>query len=395
MAPAKHASVSASSAHMWMECTPSVRFGEQHGEDKSSEAAAEGTLAHTLAEHHLTKIMQGKKVITPSTIKKDPLYRLAMEEYVNVYVDAVMETYSEMQHNGGDPTIKLEQELDLSPWIPEGFGTSDAVIIGNGTLHIYDLKYGKGVPVTAEENPQLKLYALGAINEFGCLYDINEVVLHIVQPRLDSISEWSVSREVLEKWGDYIVKPLAQKAYDGVGEFNPGEEQCRWCRGKNRCRAYNNYLLTVCQIRFEDLDAGVMREPNELSDEEIATMLGKIEEIKRWVTSVGDYALDQAVNHGVSFPGYKLVAGTSRRKITNEGKVIDILRENGQTTEQVCKLKGITDLEDLVGKSTLQTLIGEYIVKPQGKPTLVPESDKREPLNSLKFDEVKENESNE
>ena len=386
--PDQHSPVAPSSAKMWLECTKSVRFGEQYGNPaQTSEAAEEGTLAHALAEDHLKKILAGKRVTTPAGLKKNPLYKPAMEEHVSTYTDYVQEILTEVKQTG-DAEIRIEQQLDLTPWIQEGFGTSDAVIIGDGTMHVIDLKYGKGIPVSAEENPQLKLYGLGCINEFGCLYDIHDVVLHIVQPRLDSISEWRVSREVLEKWGEFIVKPLAQKAYAGEGEFNPGEEQCRWCLGRNRCRAYNNYVLEACQMRFDDLD-GHEREPNELTDTEIAELLGKVDEIKRWASSVADYALEQALS-GVTIPGYKLVEGTSRRKITNEGKAIDILRENGQTTESICKLKGITDLESLVGKKTLQELLGDLIVKPEGKPTLAPESDKRQPLNSLKFNELKE-----
>ena len=387
--PDTHAPVAPSAAKQWLECPPSIRFGEKYGNpEQTSEAAEEGTLAHALAEDHLKKMLAGKKVTTPASFKKNPLYKPAMEEHVSVYTDVVMETLAEAKQTG-DAMIKIEQKLDLTPWIKEGFGTSDAVIIADGTMHVLDLKYGKGIPVSAEENPQLKIYALGCINEFGVLYDIHDVVLHIIQPRLDSISEWTVSREVLEKWGEFIVKPQADKAYAGEGEFNPGEEQCRWCLGKNRCRAYQNYVLEACQMRFDDLD-GHEREPNELTDAEIAEMLGKVDEIKRWASSVADYALEQALS-GVTIPGYKLVEGTSRRKITNEGKAIDILRENGQTTEQICKLKGITDLESLVGKNTLKELLGDLIVKPEGKPTLVPESDDRKPLNSLKFNDLKEN----
>lgn len=388
MPPVTHALLGASKAHQWLACPPSARFEERFSEPPQSEAAAEGTLAHTLAEHHLTKILQGKKVTTPAAIKKDPLYRPAMEEHVGVYCDIIMETLTELRAAGADPIIYLEQQVDLTTWIPDGFGTADCIIIGNKVLHVFDFKYGKGVPVAAEENPQLKLYGLGALEEFSCLYEIDEVVLHIIQPRLDSITEWSVSREVLEKWGSFIVKPTAEKAFKGEGEFNPGESQCRWCRAKNRCRAYNQWLLDECQIRFTDL--GEERQPNELSDAEIAELLKVVEEIKRWVSGVAEYALDQALNHGVHFPGYKLVEGTSRRKITDEQKVIDILREQGYTTEQVCKLKGITDLEDLTGKQTLQTLVGEYIVKPQGKPTLAPEDDKRKPYSDIKFQEVNE-----
>lgn len=388
MPPVKHAPVGASKAHQWMNCTPSIRAEEKYEEQPQSEAAAEGTLAHELAEDHLRKLLDGKKVTTPKKIKTDPLYRPAMEEHVATYCDVILETMTAMREDGGDPIIYLEQSLDLSKWIPEGFGTADCILVGNGILHVFDFKYGKGVPVAAEENPQLKLYGLGAVAEFECLYEINEVILHIIQPRLDSITEWSVSREVLEKWGEFIVKPLAEKAYKGEGEYNPGEDQCRWCRAKNRCRAYNEWVLDACQLRFTDL--GEERDPDSLSDKEIAEILKMADEIKKWVSSVADYAKDQALNHGVTFPGWKLVEGPSRRKITDEQKVIDILRESGYTTEQVCKLKGITDLEELAGKNALQNLIGDYIVKPQGNPVLAPEDDKRKPYNDLKFNEVKE-----
>ena len=385
MPPEAHALLGASNAHRWLECPRSARFEERFDEPATSEAAAEGSVAHALAEHHLTKLLQGKKVTTPKAIREDPLYKPAMEEHVATYCDVILETLTGMQQTG-DPAIYLEQKLDMSRWIPDGFGTADCVIIGDGMMHVFDFKYGKGVPVAAEENSQLKLYALGCLEEFGCLYDITDVTLHIIQPRLDSITEWSVSREVLEKWGEYIVKPLAKKAYNGEGEFNPGEAQCRWCRAKNRCAAYNEYLLTVCQIRFDDLDEE--RRPDELSDAEIAKIITMGEEIKRWISSVSDYALDQALNHGVHFPGYKLVEGRSNRKITDESVVINLLDDKGFTTDKTCRLKGITDLEDLVGKKELQELIGDYIVKPQGKPVLVPESDKR-PIYTV-FTEVKE-----
>ena len=389
MPPVKHALLGASKAHQWLECPPSARFEEQFEVPPQSEAAAEGTLAHALAEDHLRKLLAGKKATTPKKIKADPLYRPAMEEHVLTYCDVVIETLTGMRDAGCDPIIYLEQSLDLNKWIPEGFGTADCIIIGDGTLHVFDFKYGKGVPVAAEENPQLKLYGLGALNEFDCLYEINEIVLHIIQPRLDSITEWNVSKDVLEKWGNFVVKPIANKAFKGEGEYNPGESQCRWCIGKNRCRAYNQWLLDECQLRFTDL--GEERAPNELSDQEIANILSVADEIKKWVSSVADYAKDQALNHGVTFPGWKLVEGVSRRKITDEQKVIDILRDRGYTTEQVCRLKGITDLEELTGKNTLQQMIGDYIVKPQGNPTLAPETDKRKPYGEVKFTEVKEN----
>jgi len=388
MPPESHALLGASKAHQWLTCPPSAKWEKSFPDPGPSEAAAEGSVAHRLAEHHMTKILEGKKVTTPKAMLKDPLYRPAMEEHVDAYCDEIMVILTEMRENGHDPSIYLEQRLDLTPWIPEGFGTADCIVIGNGTLHVFDFKYGRGVPVAAEDNPQLKLYALGAIHEFDCLYDINEAVLHIIQPRLNSITEWSVSRELLEKWGRFIVKPIAEKAFKGEGEFSAGEDQCRWCLCKNVCRAYNAYMLDKVKERFTD--QGEERLPNEMSPQEISELLKSVEEIKRWATAVADYAQDQAINNGVAWPGFKLVEGQSRRKITDEQKVIDILRANGCTTEQICKLKGITDLEDQVGTKTFAELVGDYIVKPPGKPTLVPESDKRKPFNSIKFKEVTE-----
>ena len=390
MPPSNHALLGASKAHQWLACPPSVRWEEQFTDPGPSEAAEEGTLAHALAEDHLRKVLAGKRVTTPKKIKENPLYRPAMEEHVFVYTDEIADTVTKMRENGDDPIVYIEQMLDLGSWVPDGFGTADCIVIGNGVLHVFDFKYGRGVPVDAEENPQLKLYGLGALEEFSLLYEINEVVLHIVQPRLDSVTSWPVSREVLEKWGTFIVKPIAQQAYSGEGEFTPGDEQCRWCLCKMACRAYNNWRLEQCKIRFTD--QGEEKSPNELSPAEIAELLKNVVEIKKWANKVEEFAQDQAVNHGVQWPGFKLVEGQSRRKITDEGKVIDILRNNGYTTEQVCKLKGLTDLEELTGKNTLADMIGDYIVKPPGKPTLVPESDKRPVYSNIKFTEVKENE---
>ena len=387
MPPERHALLGASKAHQWMACPPSAMFEKLFVEPPTSEAAEEGRVAHELAEDHLTKRLAGKKVTTPKKFRDNPLYKPAMEEHVSTYCDVIQETMTAMQLTGADPIIYLEQELDLSAWIPEGFGTADCVLIGDGKLHVFDFKYGKGVPVFAEENPQLKLYGLGALEEFGMLYDISEVVLHIIQPRLDSITEWSVSRETLEKWGKFVVKPVAEKAFKGEGEFSPGEEQCRWCRAKDSCKAYNSHMLELCKARFDDL--GEERNPNELSEEEIVDLLKNVSAIKSWANRVQEYAQEQALN-GRQWPGFKLVEGQSRRKIVDEAEVITILDDHGFTTDKICRLIGITDLEELVGKKQLQELIGDHIIKPQGKPTLVPKSDKRPVFNDIKFTEVKE-----
>ena len=387
--PEKHAVLSASKSHQWLECPPSIRWEEQFPEREQSEAAAEGTVAHALAEDHMRKTLEGKRLTVPAKIKNDPLFRPAMVEHVATYCEAIMETYHQMQEDGADPSVYLEVQLDLTPWVPEGFGTADCILIGNGALHVFDFKYGKGVPVDAEDNPQLKLYGLGALNEFGMLYDIDLVTLHIIQPRLDSITEWSIARDLLEWWGECTVKPIAQTAFKGEGNFNPGTSQCRWCRCKNVCRAYNTFMLDSAKARLND--SGEERQPNELSDAEIAKLLGVVEEIKRWATRVADYALEQALNEGARYPGYKLVEGISRRKITDEKAAAEELMVAGFTPKQTMKLKGIGDLEDLVGIKKLNELIGKYIVKPDGKPTLVPESDKRKEFNEFKvFEEVNE-----
>ena len=384
--PERHAVLSASKAHQWLKCPPSVRWEEQFEEREQSEAAAEGTLAHSLAEDHMRKTLAGKRLTVPAKIKNDPLFRPIMVEHVATYCEEITRAMLEMKD--GDPTIKLEQELDLTPWIPEGFGTADCVLIGDGVLHVFDFKYGKGVPVSAEENPQLMLYGLGALNEFGMLYDIDLVTLHIIQPRLDSITEWSIVRDTLEWWGETEVKPIAQTAFKGEGEFNPGQDQCRWCRCKNVCRAYNTYMLDSAKARFNA--EGQERQPNELSPEEIAKLLEVVDEIKRWATKVADYALDQALNEGVEYPGFKLVKGISRRKITDEKASAEALTAAGFSPQDTMKLKGIGDLEELVGKQKLTELIGKYIVKPEGKPTLVPNSDTRKAINKFEVFE-KEN----
>ena len=384
--PDRHAVLGASKSHQWLKCPPSIRWEEKFPEKVQSEAAAEGTLAHALAEDHMRKTLEGKRLTVPAKIKADPLYRPAMVEHVATYCDTIMETVSRLRAEGADPSVYLEQELDLSPWVPEGFGTADCIVIGSGELHVFDFKYGKGVPVDAEENPQLSLYGLGALNEFGMLYDIDLVTLHIIQPRLDSITEWTIARDQLELWGEEI-RPIAEQAFRGEGEYNPGPDQCRWCRCKNVCRAYNTFMLDSAKARLNE--DGVERQPNELSPEEISKLLGVVDEIKKWATRVADYALDQALTEGVKYPGFKLVEGISRRKITNEKEALDDLVVAGYLPVQVMKLKGLGDLEELVGKKRLTELIGKYIEKPEGKPTLVPESDKRKEYNEFKiFEEV-------
>ncbi len=381
MPPIKHAMLGASGAHRWLNCTPSAKWESTFPESPSSEAAEEGTLAHAIAEEHLTRLLAGKKVATSAKLKKHPLYKPAMEEHVDVYTDYVLEHYNEAKAATKDALLLLEERVDYTRYVPEGFGTSDAVLIADGMLEIFDLKYGKGVPVEAENNPQTRLYALGALESYLPLYDITRVRMHIIQPRLDSITSEEMAVQDLLAWGNDYVAPRAALASAGKGEHVPGEH-CRWCKCKHVCRAFAEQQLDIARMRFTTSEPIEERKPEALSMEEIADILSRVDELTRWAKSVKDWALDQAVNHSVVFPGWKIVEGRSNRVITDESAAIDLLDRAGFTTDRVTKLRGLTELEEIVGKKTLPKLLGELIIKPAGKPVLAKESDKRVALSS-------------
>ena len=354
MSAKTHAVLSASAAHRWLKCTPSARL-EQQFEDEQSPYAAEGTLAHQLAEQLLEYHLEWRK--DPPRIPEE------MREYIETYVNVVLERIPE------GAAVMLETRLDFSPWVPEGFGTGDCIIISDERLEIIDLKYGRGVPVSAEGNPQLRLYALGAVHEFGWLYGFDKVRMTIVQPRLDSISSDELTLEELMSWGDQI-KPIAWQAYTGKGEFQPGDH-CRFCKARFTCRARAEWNLTMAKYEF--------REPETLSNEEIAEILKRADELQQWVKDIKEYALEQAYRHGAKFPGWKVVEGRSVRKITDEPAMAQRLMERGyEPYKQV--LKPLTELEKMVGKKRLAEIAGDLIEKPTGKPTLVPENDKRPEL---------------
>ncbi|MBH8600500.1 DUF2800 domain-containing protein [Thermoactinomyces sp. CICC 23799] len=334
-----------------MKCTPSARL-EQDFKDEQSPYAKEGTKAHQLAEQWLQYHL-GERSDPP---QGEP----EMTDYVEVYVNAVLERITP------GATVLLEQRLDFSPWVPEGFGTGDAVIIADGRLEIVDLKYGKGVPVSAEENPQLRLYALGAINDFDWLYDFDTVRMTIVQPRLDNISSEEMTVDELWQWGESI-KPLAMRAFIGEGDFIPGEH-CRFCKARYTCRARAEANLELARLDF--------REPETLTVEEIAEVLKQAEDLQRWVRDVKEYALNQAYRHGVKFPGWKVVEGRSVRKYTDEEAVARRLQEEGHDPYKKVLLT-ITELEKQLGRKRVGEVIGDLIEKPSGRPALVPETDKR------------------
>ncbi|MBN7575994.1 DUF2800 domain-containing protein [Clostridium sp. 2-1] len=375
---AAHAKLSASSSHRWLMCTPSVEL-EKGFENKTSTAAEEGTLAHELGELSLryqlgeiTKRSYDSKV--KKLITNNDLYTNDMPDYVEIYTDVCIEKVAKAKATTPDAIAIVEQRLDFSEWVPDGFGTGDFVIIADGTMEICDLKYGKGVPVSAVGNTQMRLYALGAITEFSFLYDIQNVKMTIIQPRLDSISTDEISIDELIKWADEYVKPRAQLAIKGEGELCAGEH-CKFCKAQAICKAKAEYNMELAGYEFA--------ESKLLSQEEIADILGRVDDLVGWATKIKEYALDQALS-GVNYPGYKVVEGRSNRKWTDEKKVGEILIEQGflENIIYTKKLTGISNMETAIGKKEVQRLLGEYIEKPQGKPTLAPEGDKRPVFNS-------------
>lgn len=369
--PDTHALLSASSAVRWLNCPPSARLTENMP-DSESTYAAEGTLAHALAELKVRKKFEKMKKSEYDTrlaeIQKDPLYTPEMDGHTDTYLEYILEiTHS---YNKVKPYVVVEKRLDYSAYVPGGFGTGDCVMLCKSDLHIFDFKYGKGVPVIAEDNPQLQLYALGALAEYVFLYDIQTVTLHIIQPRLDSKSDFHISADKLTAWGEHI-RPVAELADKGDGEYNSGD-WCRFCKAKATCRK-----------RAEDFFAmeDNINMPKELlSDSEIGEALKRAQSLKNWVTEIEEYALN-AILTGSKISGWKAVEGTSRRKITDIDKAFDILKKEGYDESLLYEKQpiGVPALEKLVTKKRLGELLEGLIVKPQGKPALAPESDRREP----------------
>ena len=375
-----HAILSPSGAHRWMHCPPSAQL-EKRFPDERSDYAAEGTFAHKLADLRLSRAIAN--TLKPSIykkqlaeLKKDSWYSTALEEYVEAYVAQVTEIFLTTKKNCKDTLVLLEQKLDFSEWVPGGFGTGDVVVISDDTLEVIDLKYGKGVPVSAEDNPQTRLYGLGAIRTYQMLYDFSKVRMTIIQPRLDSISTEELTVNELLVWAYGEVKPKAALANAGKGEFCAGDH-CRFCRARATCRARAEHNMELVKYDFQDAFL--------LTTSEIAEILGRAEELVRWASDVKEHALDQAINHGEKFPGWKLVEGKSNRKYSDEEAVAQTLIKADYKEDAIYKPKellGITALEKEVGKKKFSQLLGELIIKPAGKPTLVPESDKRPEISS-------------
>lgn len=362
MPPKGHAVLSASSSHRWLNCNPSARL-EQEFEDRETEAAAEGTAAHALAEHKLRKALKMRSSRPQSQFDSDE-----MEEHTDSYVEFVLEQLERAKQYCTDPMILIEQKLDFSCYVPDGFGTGDCLIVADKTLHIIDFKYGLGVLVDAYENPQMMLYALGALRIFDSLYDIEKVSMSIFQPRRENVSTWSIPVTELKQWADETLKPKAELAYAGKGEYVPGA-WCQFCKAAVKCRARADARMELAKYEFAL--------PPLLTDAEIEDILGKLDDLTKWANEIIAYAQDAAINHGKHWTGFKVVESKTNRKYTDETAVIEAANAAGYHDIYKKSLISITEMEKLMGKKTFSEILGEYVKKPQGKPTLVPASDKR------------------
>ena len=363
-----HALLSPSASRRWLECPPSVRLTELM-EDKPSAYADEGTLAHSIAEGKLKSHLG----YAENPIKcEDAL----MDEYTDDYVAFVDEQMSVLEN----PSAFVEQRVDCSKYVPECYGTCDALIISDGVLHICDLKYGTGVKVDAVGNDQLRIYALGAFEMFSCLYDISTVRMSIFLPRLSHSDTWELPIDELLKWANEVLVPAAKQAWNGQGEFKAGEH-CRFCKAKSNCRKRAEYNLELARYDFEP--------PATLDNIEIAAILAKADELVSWVTDVKEYALRQALS-GVTYDGFKVVEGRSNRKYTDENAVVEAVKTAGFDPYEHSVL-GITAMTALLGKKKFTELLGGIVEKPQGKPTLVPMSDKRPAINTANEDFKEDN----
>lgn len=376
MPPNQHALLSASSSHRWLNCNPSARL-ELEFEDRTTAAASEGSAAHALAEHKLKRRLKLRSERPVSVWDNDE-----MEMHTDDYADFVYEQFLKERRRDPDAQVLIEQRLDFSCFVPEGYGTGDAIIVSRGRLHIIDFKYGQGVLVEAEENPQMKLYSLGGLQKFDEQYQIKKVKLTIFQPRRDNCSTWETTACKLRKWAEKELKPKAEMAYKGEGSYCPGE-WCLFCKAATKCRARAEDKLRLAQGEF--------KLPPLLTDAEIEGVLAKLPDIKKWADEIQEYALTQALG-GKEWQGFKLVEGRSVRKYADEQEVIKAAESAGYHDIFKHTLISITEMEKLMGKKDFTQILGGLITKPQGKPTLVPDTDKRPAINvsaKNEFDEIK------
>lgn len=363
----EHALLSASGAYRWMACTPSARL-ELEFDDQAGTAAEEGTAAHALAEHKLRKALKLRSRKPVSVYDSDE-----MDAYTDDYAAFALEQVAQARLSCSDPIVLIEQKLDFSKYVRDGFGTGDFVLIADKMLHIVDFKYGQGVLVAAEDNPQMKLYALGALELYDGIYDIDTVSMTIFQPRRENVSTYTVFKESLYQWAEEVLKPAAALAYEGKGEYCPGEH-CQFCRAAVKCRARAESKMKLAAFEFAL--------PPLLSDDEISQVLSAAGDLTNWANEIMAYATEAAVNHGKEWPGFKVVEGRSNRKYADENAVAEAAKTAGYRDIYKQSLIPVTEMEKLMSKPTFSQILGHLVVKPPGKPTLVPVSDKRQAISS-------------
>lgn len=372
-----HALLSASGANRWLNCTPSARLEDKYGEKVTTVFAKEGTVAHELAElylrHDLMQAISDKDFeVELEKIMSNELFSEEMLNVVPIYTDYCSDQYKEAHENNSYAVVQVEQKLDLTEYIPESFGTGDCIIISDGLMEVIDLKYGKGVPVYSDWNKQLMLYGLGALRIFDTMYDIEEVRLTIVQPRINNISSWQISVEELIRWATEDLKPKAELAFKGLGDLNPGA-WCQFCSVKNRCRKLAEQQMEIAKHEFA--------EPALLTDDEIVDIVLRAPQLEKWANSIAEYAKEKALSGEKEWPGLKLVEGIARRKWVDEETaartVFAKFPELSEDQVYDMKLKSITALEKIVGKKAFSEKLQEAIVLNPGSPALVSVEDKR------------------
>ena len=375
----KHAFLSASSSHRWLACPPSAMLCAQEA-DQSSPYAKQGTNAHELCEYLLNEAL-GRHTRDPT--EDLDYYDAEMRSCAEGYRDFVMEQVEEAKSLCPDPLVCVEQRLDFSRWVENGFGTGDCVIVADGLLHVIDYKHGVGILVSASGedgtgNTQLKCYALGALDTFRDLYDIQRVKLSIYQPRRENVDTFELSVTDLMQWAEQVLAPIAKLAYAGKGEYCAGDH-CQFCKVKATCRERADYNMELAKFDFAD--------PPTLDDTEIAGILPMIDSLVSWATDIKEYALQQALS-GVRYEGFKVVEGRSNRKYVNDTAVAEAVLAAGYDPYEK-KLLGITAMTQALGRKTFNEILGGLVYKPQGKPVLVPATDKRPELNTAvnDFDE--------
>lgn len=373
-----HALLSPSSASRWLSCTKSAKLEEEFP-DQDTIHTQTGTLAHAIAELYLTKHFTRMRRTTfekrLAELEEDPLYSDEMCRHAESYKDYVQSLYQDVGEKQ-KPIVEIERGIDLSSVVPESFGTCDCVVIAEPHMEVIDYKYGQGVEVSADGNPQLLLYALGALLLFEPVYDIETIGMSIFQPRLGKTDRVALTAGELRYWAEKI-KPKAELAFAGDGAFVPSEDNCRFCKAKAVCRARAEENLKLAELDF--------KKPDLLTMDEIAEILPKLKDLVTWAKDIEDYALEEVRDHGQTIAGYKLVEGRSIRRYTDEAAAIEALEAEGFREEDITETKilGISAMEKKLGKAKFNEILDGLVIKPEGKPALVPETDKRPAISSL------------